>query len=151
MKRYIAISITFFALQSCSEQISKMKKSETNVNGAKIIDPFFELPYKIKNINIPVSLPETLGGKSTHGYVFIELMINNNSQILEASIMKLSLSNQDDGKIVEYNISQGKLPANLKVYENFFEKYCKKKIILKKKHNIRPRAKNLILVRLRVE
>jgi hypothetical protein len=124
-------------------------KQKTNIDALEIIDPIIEIPYEIKNINQPVTLPEKLGGKNVQGYVFIELLINDNSEILETTIIKLSLKNKNNNKTIEYNVSQGSLPSKLIRYYNFFDEYCKKKIILEKRGN--PQLKNQVLIPLKVE
>lgn len=119
--------------QLCRTKQSNMNQNKENTSNIEIIDPITEIPYTVKYDNKTITLPENLGGKNVQGYAFIELVIDNKVGILETSITKLSLSDKNKNKIIEYNISQGKLPPDLKKYAIFFDDYCKKEIILEKR------------------
>jgi hypothetical protein len=148
MRKCQILSIIILSFLSCNGQDSEAKQ-KTNTDAPEIIDPIIEMPYEIKNINQSVTLPEKLGGKNVQGYVFIELLINDNSEILETTIIKLSLKNKNNNKTIEYSISQGSLPSKLIRYYSFFDEYCKKKIILEKRGN--PQLNNQVLITLKVE
>ena len=148
MRKCQILSIIILSFLSCNGQDSEVKQ-KTNIGALEIIDPIIEIPYEIKNINQPVTLPEKLEGKDIQGYVFIELLINDNSEILETTIIKLFLKNKNNNKTIEYNVSQGGLPSKLIRYYSFFDEYCKKKIILEKRGN--PQIKNQVLIQLKVE
>ena len=148
MRKCQILSIIILSFLSCNGQDSEVKQ-KTNIGALEIIDPIIEIPYEIKNINQPVTLPEKLEGKDIQGYVFIELLINDNSEILKTTIIKLFLKNKNNNKTIEYNVSQGGLPSKLIRYYSFFDEYCKKKIILEKRGN--PQIKNQVLIQLKVE
>lgn len=115
----------------------------------EIIDPIVEVPYEIKNEKLFLKLPDSLGGKNIQGQVYIQLVINDSSKIIETTILKIFLKNKKNKKIIEYNFLQGKIPAKLNRYAIFFDKYCKKEIIIVKRH--KPNPKNVMYIKLNIE
>jgi hypothetical protein len=126
-----------------------MRQAITNTDNVEIIDPVVELPYEITNFDQVITLSESLGGKDMQGYVILKLTINDKSEILETSIIGLSLGRKNENEIIEYDVSQGELPTNLRKYAIFFDEYCKKNLIIEKRY--KPQPKNAMLMKVNIE
>lgn len=146
----LLLLIISLLILSCNVQnIKKARRPNTDTNSVEIHDPIILAPYTIKNTEQSVTLPDTIGGKNLTGYVVIKLLINNHSEILETSILKLYIVDVLDNEIMRYDISDANLPIDLNKYAKFFDTYCKEKLIIEKTGT--PNRKNVIMISLKIE
>lgn len=132
-------------LLSCSHQVNSLQRSKND----NIIDPVIMPPYRLILKNNHISLPDSLGGKNAHGYVYIKLVINENKKIIQSTIMKLFIINNQEK--INYDISEGYLPYELNSYADYLDTYCKENIIIEKNDEVKPERENIMYIKIKIE
>lgn len=147
---YLIFLVFAFTLLSCrAQQNEKLKNNKRN---NEIVDIFYSNPYEIIcNNECNITLPDSLGGTNLNGYAGIEIIIDDNSNIIELKVIRLNLVNINtkenfiDFHRLEENVSD--YPYYIKRYISFIKMYMNNTIQVKKIGV--PNKKNRIILMVR--
>jgi hypothetical protein len=141
MKRFIYIIIFCFFAKLGFAQDSSLNNSVFTGDSS--------LPaYILEKHDSLIHIPDSAGTASLYGYAYMELFVDDSSNIYKADILRIQLYNSTR-LILRYDINARTAPRNLPYYSNFLEGYCRQMLKVKKVGI--PKKENILGVRFNIE